>query len=178
MFSMTFVIFSATEKVSLIDLEFPEKRDTLLYMSYLSNIMYKIMNLPPGDYNRRSIISCLEYLMVCHQIIVQGSGNMFLNNFSSLCTCDSLKFHRFLKCKDNSVGPGLAQLVEHLTHRYSESTSSNPGNLTSEKVCGDRTGSDASHQEVGMCSTRGGSRECIHYICLCKKRIRKNPLWL
>ena len=38
------------------------------------------------------------------------------------------------------VGPGLAQLVECLAHRYSESTSSNPGNLTSATVCGDRTG--------------------------------------
>ena len=38
------------------------------------------------------------------------------------------------------VGPGLAQLVERLAHRYSESTSSNPGNLTSATVCGDRTG--------------------------------------
>ena len=33
----------------------------------------------------------------------------------------------------------LAQLVERLAHRYSESTSSNPGNLTSATVCGDRT---------------------------------------
>ena len=31
------------------------------------------------------------------------------------------------------VGPSLAQLVERLAHRYSESTSSNPGNLTSAK---------------------------------------------
>ena len=38
-----------------------------------------------------------------------------------------------------AVGPGLAQLVERLAHRYSESTSSNPGNLTSATVCGDRT---------------------------------------
>ena len=38
------------------------------------------------------------------------------------------------------VGPGLAQLVEHLAHRYSESTSSNPRNPTSATVCGDRTG--------------------------------------
>ena len=38
------------------------------------------------------------------------------------------------------VGPGLVQLVERLTHRYSESKSSNPGNLTSATVCGDRTG--------------------------------------
>ena len=38
------------------------------------------------------------------------------------------------------VGPGLAQLLERLTHRYSESTSLNPGNLTSATVCGDRSG--------------------------------------
>ena len=38
------------------------------------------------------------------------------------------------------VGPGLAQLVERLAHRYSESKSSNPSNLTSATVCGDRTG--------------------------------------
>ena len=38
------------------------------------------------------------------------------------------------------VRPRLAQLVERLAHRYSESTSSNPGNLTSATVCGDRTG--------------------------------------
>ena len=31
----------------------------------------------------------------------------------------------------NAAGPGLAQLVERLAHRYSESTSSNPDNLTS-----------------------------------------------
>ena len=37
------------------------------------------------------------------------------------------------------AGPGLAQLVERLAHSYSESTSSNPGNLTSATVCGDRT---------------------------------------
>ena len=36
--------------------------------------------------------------------------------------------------------PGLAQLVERLAHRYSESKSLNPGNLTSATVCGDRTG--------------------------------------
>ena len=38
-----------------------------------------------------------------------------------------------------AVGSGLAQLVERLAHRYSESMSSNPGNLTSATVCGDRT---------------------------------------
>ena len=45
------------------------------------------------------------------------------------------------KIKDyHHVGPGLAQLVERLAHRYSESMSSNLGNLTSATVCGDRTG--------------------------------------
>ena len=37
-------------------------------------------------------------------------------------------------------GGGLAQLVERLAHRYSESTSSNPGNLTSATVCVDKNG--------------------------------------
>ena len=44
----------------------------------------------------------------------------------------------FLKRK-KEVGPALAQLVERLAHRYSESTSLTPGNLTSATVCGDRT---------------------------------------
>ena len=47
-------------------------------------------------------------------------------------------------CKISKIlcdaGPDLAQLVERLTHRYSEGTSLNPGNLTSATVCGDRTG--------------------------------------
>ena len=33
----------------------------------------------------------------------------------------------------------------------------------------------ASCQEVGMFSTKGGN---VYYICLCKKWIRQNPLWL
>ena len=50
----------------LADLEFPERKDQQIYLNFLSsNIMYGIMKLPPGDYNRRSIISCLEYLAVC-----------------------------------------------------------------------------------------------------------------
>ena len=62
-----------------------------------------------------------------------------------------------------NVGPGLAQLVECLTHRYSESTSSNPGNLTSATVCGDRTGSTpaakrsahvAPEMDLGDCTLR------------------------
>ena len=40
----------------------------------------------------------------------------------------------------STVGPGLAQLVERLAHRYSESTSLNTGNFTSATVCGNRTG--------------------------------------
>ena len=48
------------------------------------------------------------------------------------------------------VGPGLAQLVERLTHRYSKSTSSNPGNLTSATVCGDRTGLAVMPPEVDL----------------------------
>ena len=56
------------------------------------------------------------------------------------------------------IGPGLAQLVERLTHRYSESMISNPGHLTSATVCGERTGGNAGHQEVSTCSTRGGSQ--------------------
>ena len=63
--------------------------------------------------------------------------------------------------------PGLAQLVECLTHRYSESTSSNPGNLTSANSMWEQDWQQAGCQEVGMCSTRGGSRVMyIHYICL------------
>ena len=49
--------------------------------------------------------------------------------------------------------PGLAQLVERLTHRYSESTSLNPSNLTSATVHGDRT----DDKPADTCSTRGGS---------------------
>ena len=48
--------------------------------------------------------------------------------------------YRILQFVKSGVGPGLAQLVERLAHRYSENTSSNPGNLTSATVCGDRTG--------------------------------------
>ena len=70
------------------------------------------------------------------------------------------------------VGPGLAQLVQRLTHRYSESTSSNPSNLTSATVCGYRTGGDVGCQEVGMCSIRGGSWGA--YISLLKKTFYKN----
>ena len=47
---------------------------------------------------------------------------------------------------------------EVMAPKQVESTSSNPGNLTSATVCGDNTGGDAGYQEVGMCSTRGGSR--------------------
>ena len=49
--------------------------------------------------------------------------------------------------------PGLAQLVQFLTQRYSESTS--PLLAT---VCVDRTGSCAGCQDIGRCSTRSGSQ--------------------
>ena len=61
-FSILYIL--ATEKVALADLEFPERKDTLVYLSYLSNIHWKIANLPPGSYRRRKVISCLEYLTV------------------------------------------------------------------------------------------------------------------
>ena len=59
------------------------------------------------------------------------------------------------------VGPGLAQLLERLTHRYSESTSSNPDNLTSATVCGTglvampttkRSACVASELDLGKCT--------------------------
>ena len=46
-------------------------------------------------------------------------------------------------------GPGLAQLVQRLAHRYSESTSSNPSNITSVTVCGDRTGCEPAAKRSG-----------------------------
>ena len=64
---------------------------------------------------------------------------------------------------DDKVGPGLAQLVERLAHRYSESTSSNPSNLISATVCEDRTGcvlaakrsaSVAPEVDLGECTLR------------------------
>ena len=59
--------------------------------------------------------------------------------------------------------PGLAQLVECLAHRYSESTSSNPGNLTSATVCGDRTSGDAGAKRSAHVAPEADLGECkIH----------------
>ena len=60
--------------------------------------------------------------------------------------------------KQAEVGPGLAQLVERLAHRYSESMSSNPNSLTSAAVRGDRTGCMPAAKRFGKCSSRGGSQ--------------------
>ena len=61
--------------------------------------------------------------------------------------------------------PGLAQLVEHLTHRYSETTSSNPSNLTSATVCGDRTGSKPAAKR-SACVAPEVDLGNVHYIRL------------
>ena len=82
------------------------------------------------------------------------SSEIFLTPLLSLLAFPTIN----IKKQGLSVGPGLAQLVERLAHRYPESTSSNLGNLTSATVCGDRTGSVSGRQEVGKCSTRGGSQ--------------------
>ena len=58
------------------------------------------------------------------------------------------------------VGPGLAQLVERLTHRYSESMSSNSGNLTSATVCGDRTGYAPAAKRSASVAPEVDLREC------------------
>ena len=76
------------------------------------------------------------------------------------------------------VGPGLAQLVERLTRRYSESTSSNPGNLTSATVCGDRTGCMPASKRLASVAPVVDLRECMLHLPPQKKRIRQNPLWL
>ena len=56
--------------------------------------------------------------------------------------------------------PGLAQLVERVTQRYSESTSSNPGNLTSATVCGDITGSKLAAKRLACVAPDMCLREC------------------
>ena len=60
----------------------------------------------------------------------------------------------------NLVGPGLAQLVERLAHRYSESTSSNPSNLTSATVCGDRTGCTPAAKRLASVAPEVDLEEC------------------
>ena len=56
----------------------------------------------------------------------------------------------------------LAQLVEHLAHRYSESMSSNPGNLTSATVCGTEAKRSAS---VAPEEDLGGRTLCLPLQC-------------
>ena len=58
------IFIAATDKVSLSDLEFPEIKNSLIYINYLSHIEAKMADLSAGVYNRRRIISCLEYLVV------------------------------------------------------------------------------------------------------------------
>ena len=65
-------MFPGTEKVAPSDLEFPDKKDTQVYLSYLSTIMWKIAKLPTGSYTRRRIISCLEYLAVSKARLLKG----------------------------------------------------------------------------------------------------------
>ena len=71
--------------------------------------------------------------------------------------------------KKFKVGPGLAQLVERLTHRYSESTSLNPGNLTSATVCGERTGCAPAAKRLASVAPEVDLRKNVHYIRLRKK---------
>ena len=50
--------------------------------------------------------------------------------------------------------------VERLAQRYSESTSSNPGNLTSATVCGDRTGCAPASKRSASVAPEVDLREC------------------
>ena len=84
--------------------------------------------------------------------------------FLFLANCHLLlQFQHFFTCQDSiKVHPGLAQLVERLTHSYSESTSSNPGNLTSagNSMCGQdlsavkRSAGVASEVDLRECTLR------------------------
>ena len=57
--------------------------------------------------------------------------------------------------------PGLAQLVEGLSHRYSESTSSNTNsNLTSATGCRDRTGGKPAAKRLARVAPEVDLREC------------------
>ena len=66
------------------------------------------------------------------------------------------------------ASPGLAQLEEHLTHRYSESTSLNPGNLTSATVCGDRTGCTPAAKRSASVAPEVDLGECTLHLPLQK----------
>ena len=68
------------------------------------------------------------------------------------------------KIVENLGSPGLAQLVERLAHRYSESMSSNPGNLTSATVCGDRFGCALATKRSASVAPEVDLRE--HTLCL------------
>ena len=69
---------------------------------------------------------------------------------------------------NNVAGPGLAQLVERLTHRYSESTSLNPGNLTSMMVCGDRTDCVPAAKRLASVAPEVDLGECTLHLSLQK----------
>ena len=63
--------------------------------------------------------------------------SQFLTSISMQKGCETFKTG--VPCRNNnnkSVGPGLAQLVERLAHRYSENMSSNPGNLPLQQYVG------------------------------------------
>ena len=65
--------------------------------------------------------------------------------------------------------PGLAQLVERLTHRYSESTSSNPSDLISATVRGDRTDGKLATKRSACVAPEVDLRECtLHSPPLCE----------
>ena len=68
----------------------------------------------------------------------------------------------------SKVGPGLAQLVERLAHRYSESMSSNPGNLTFATVCGDRTGCMQATKRLASVAPEVDLEECTLHLPLQK----------
>ena len=66
------------------------------------------------------------------------------------------------------AGPGLAQLVERLAHRYSESTSLNPSNLNSATVCGDRMGCMLATKRLASVAPEVDLGECTLHLPLQK----------
>ena len=77
----------------------------------------------------------LEFIFLDLFLIVFDRAFKMLISFSCIIFLKNSQCFQTL----NSFDRGLAQLVELLAHRYSESMSLNPGNLTSATVCGDRT---------------------------------------
>ena len=71
------------------------------------------------------------------------------------------------------VGPGLAQLVERLGHRYSESTSLNPGNLTSATVCEDRTSFTPAAKRLARVAPEVDLGECRSTLHLPLQKVNK-----